>query len=87
MWYLILYGIKLIKPSILCISKQTIVKDAETSEILYTDMNGQIHALADLLLRKSPEHQMIRSRDSLDMMAKKNISNISTGFEPLTYRP
>jgi hypothetical protein len=50
-------------------------------------MNGQLHALADLLLRKSPKHQMIKSRDSLNMMAEENISNISTGFEPLTYRP
>lgn len=50
-------------------------------------MNGQLHALADLLSRKSPEHQMVKSTDSLDMMAEKNISNISTGFKPLTYKP
>jgi hypothetical protein len=50
-------------------------------------MNGQFHALADLLSGKSPEHQMVKSRDNLDMMTEKNISNTSTGFEPLTYRP
>jgi hypothetical protein len=50
-------------------------------------MNGQLHALADLLSRKSPKHQMVKSIDSLDMMAEKNISNASIWFEPLTYRP
>jgi hypothetical protein len=50
-------------------------------------MNGQFHALADLVSRKSPEHQTVKSRDSLDMMAENDISNTSTGFEPLIYRP